>query len=63
MAAMKASLELFTGVGMPALREKSEKLTAYLEYTIGLLTAEFPDGADFSQDKKSVSIGGELSLS
>lgn len=31
MAAHWASLEIFDEVGMPALREKSEKLTAYLE--------------------------------
>lgn len=42
MAAMKASLELFAGVGMPALREKSEKLTGYLEYTIDALARDFP---------------------
>ncbi len=30
MAAVRASLELFDEVGMPALREKSQKLTAYL---------------------------------
>ena len=28
---------------MQALREKSEKLTGYLEYTIGKLAEEFPD--------------------
>ena len=28
---------------MPALREKSEKLTGYLEYTIDALAEEFPD--------------------
>ena len=34
MAAMRASLEIFDEAGMPALREKSEKLTGYLEYLI-----------------------------
>lgn len=43
MAAMKASLEMFAEVGMQALRDKSLKLTGYLEYTIGLLRSEFPD--------------------
>ena len=47
MAAMKASLEMFAEVGMQALRDKSLKLTGYLEYTIGLLSSEFPD-ADIS---------------
>ena len=43
MAAMKASLDVFADVGMPALRAKSEKLTGFLEYTIEQLAAEFPD--------------------
>jgi kynureninase len=47
MSAMKASLDIFAEVGMPALREKSEKLTGYLEYTIDLLARDFPD-ADIS---------------
>lgn len=34
MAALRASLEIFDEVGMPALREKSEKLTGYLEFLI-----------------------------
>jgi len=47
MAAMKASLDVFAEAGMRALREKSEKLTGYLEYTIDQLAAEFPS-ADIS---------------
>ena len=47
MSAMKASLDIFAEAGMPALRDKSEKLTGYLEYTIDLLAEEFPD-ADVS---------------
>jgi len=34
MAALRASLEIFDEVGMSALREKSEKLTGYLEFLI-----------------------------
>ena len=34
MAAIKASLELFSEVGMAALRKKSIQLTGYLEYLI-----------------------------
>jgi kynureninase len=34
MAALRASLEIFDEVGMPALREKSERLTGYLEFLI-----------------------------
>jgi kynureninase len=47
MSAMKASLDIFTAAGMPALREKSEKLTGYLEYTVDCLASEFPS-ADIS---------------
>jgi len=43
MSAMKASLDIFAEVGMTALREKSEKLTGYLEYTVDRLADEFPD--------------------
>ncbi len=42
MAVMKASLDIFAEVGMQALRDKSERLTGYLEYTIDLLAEEFP---------------------
>jgi kynureninase len=34
MAALRASLEIFAEAGMPALVEKSRKLTGYLEYLI-----------------------------
>ena len=34
MAALRASLEIFDEVGMAALREKSEKLTGYLEFLL-----------------------------
>ena len=43
MSAMKASLDVFDEVGMGALREKSEKLTLYLEQTVDQLATEFPD--------------------
>jgi kynureninase len=45
MSAMQASIDIFAEVGMQALREKSEKLTGYLEYTIDLLAEEFPDAS------------------
>jgi kynureninase len=45
MSAMKASLDVFAEVGMPALRKKSKTLTGYLEYTIDRLADEFPDAA------------------
>ena len=42
MAIHKASLEMFDEVGMDALREKSDKLTAYLEFL--LLNVKGKDG-------------------
>jgi len=45
MSAMKASIDIFAEVGMQALREKSEKLTGYLEYTIDQLAEQFPDAS------------------
>ncbi len=41
-APMKASHDLFMLATMPALRAKSEHLTAYLEYLIDLLNADHP---------------------
>ena len=35
MAALKASLEIFDEASMPALRQKSESLTGYLEFLLG----------------------------
>ena len=43
MSAMKASIDIFAEVGMQALREKSERLTGYLEYTVDGLAEKFPD--------------------
>ena len=40
MAALRASLEIFDEVGMPALRQKSERLTGYLEFLINDLGSE-----------------------
>lgn len=34
MAALRASMEIFDATGMPALRRKSEQLTAYLEWEV-----------------------------
>ena len=47
MAAHWASLEIFDEVGMTALREKSEKLTGYLEFLLDELTAKYSDKCQF----------------
>lgn len=46
MAIHMASLTQFDEVGMPALRAKSDKLTAYMEFVIDQLSEEL-DGANF----------------
>jgi kynureninase len=40
MAALRASLEIFDEVGMTALREKSERLTGYLEFLLREISDE-----------------------
>ena len=40
MAALRSSLELFDKIGINALREKSERLTGYLEYLIQSLDSK-----------------------
>ncbi|MGB5345317.1 MAG: kynureninase [Woeseia sp.] len=63
MSVMKASLDIFAEVGMPALREKSEKLTGYLEYTASLLAEEFPDaGISVLTPRDPAQRGCQLSL-
>jgi kynureninase len=40
LAALRASMELFDGAGMPALRRKGDRLTAYLEFLLRRRGAE-----------------------
>ena len=48
---------------MPALREKSEKLTGYLEYTVGLLAEEFPSaGISIITPRDPAQRGTQLSI-
>lgn len=42
MAALKASLDIFEEAGLQNLREKSLKLTAFLEFVIAAVVEEFP---------------------
>jgi kynureninase len=63
MSAMKASLDIFAEAGMTALREKSEKLTAYLEYTVDRLAEEFPDAAiQIITPRDSAQRGSQISI-
>jgi kynureninase len=68
MAAVLASLEMFDSVGMDALRDRSIRLTAYLEDLLGetcgdrpieILTPSDPDrrGAQLSVRIKGISAG------
>lgn len=47
MAAHWASLELFDEVGMTALRQKSEKLTGFLEYLLDEISTKYQDKCQF----------------
>jgi len=63
MSAMKASLDIFAAAGMPALREKSEKLTGYLEYRVSLLGEEFPGaGISVITPRDPAQRGSQLSI-
>ncbi|WP_241242410.1 kynureninase [Thalassotalea sp. G2M2-11] len=43
MAVLKASLDIFQQVGLTNLRQKSLKLTAFLQYVFNDVVAQFPD--------------------
>ena len=63
MAVMKSSLEIFSEAGIPALREKSVKLTGYLEFIINELASEFPDaGISIITSPEPHERGSQLSL-
>ncbi|KLJ02003.1 kynureninase [Luteimonas sp. FCS-9] len=59
LAPLRASLDLFTEAGMPALRAKSERLTGYLEALIG---AGLSDVLDIVTPADPARRGAQLSL-
>lgn len=59
MAPLRASLDLFDEAGMPALREKSERLTGYLLF---LLEAEGVSGVEVLTPKDPAARGAQVSL-
>jgi len=63
MAPHKASLELFSAVGMSALTKKSEKLTGYLEFVLEKVSRQ-QDGASFEiiTPRNSKERGCQLSV-
>ncbi|MGK5742352.1 kynureninase [Micromonospora sp. URMC 103] len=52
MGPVRTSLELFDTVGMPALRERSVRLTAYLERLLDEVTADRPLGVVTPRDPR-----------
>lgn len=63
MAVVKSSLDIFTEAGMSALRQKSEKLTGYLEFIINELATEFSDaGISIITSPVARERGSQLSL-
>jgi kynureninase len=59
MASLKASLDIFNKAGMKALREKSEKLTGYLEF---LIDEQKNAGIEIITPKDTPQRGCQLSL-
>jgi kynureninase len=59
MAALLASLEIFHEAGMSQLRQKSEKLTAYLE---SLIKTELSEQIEIVTPSSNQSRGCQLSL-
>ncbi|MEM7294021.1 MAG: kynureninase, partial [Pseudomonadota bacterium] len=63
MSVMKASIDIFAEVGMEALREKSVKLTGYLEYTIDQLAEAFPnEGISIITPRDPEQRGSQISI-
>jgi len=63
MSILKASVDIFDAVGMPALRQKSEALTGYLEFTIESLAQQYPDaGISIITSRDSDQRGCQLSF-
>lgn len=59
LAPLRASLDLFTEAGMPALRAKSERLTGYLE---SLIRSRLDDVLDIVTPSEPARRGAQLSL-
>ncbi len=59
LAAVKASLEIFHEIGMEALREKSLKLTGYMEYLLGTIGK---DKFTIMTPKNPAERGAQLSI-
>lgn len=62
MAAHKASLEIFNEIGMEALRNKSELLTAYMEFLIDDITKEDAEAVRIITPRDKNQRGCQLSL-
>ncbi len=59
LAALRASLDIFDEVGMARLREKSDRLTGYLEF---LLQEKLPDAVEILTPADPAQRGAQLSL-
>jgi kynureninase len=62
MAVHKVALDLFTEVGMPALRKKSIELTAYLEYVLGEVRKNTGVQLEIITPSKPEERGAQLSV-
>jgi kynureninase len=63
MSALKASLEIFDEAGIENLREKSVKITAYLEFVFSDVVKDFPNfGVQIITPTEAHRRGGQLSI-
>lgn len=62
MAVHKASLDIFDKVGMRKLRERSERLTAYLEYVIEHVSKNSSGGFEIITPRNPKNRGAQLSI-
>lgn len=62
MAVHKASLDIFDKVGIQKLRERSERLTAYLEYVIEIVSKNSSGGFEIITPRNPKNRGAQLSI-
>jgi len=62
LAALRASLEIFDQASMPALRQKGDRLTSYLQYLLDDINSLVPGFCSIITPRDSSHRGSQLSL-